>query len=359
VKGSLTAELGFGFASNPEELPAGGPGGSFADLNLDANMSVGMGERAAFFLGGSAAARRHESTVELADDESADIETGFTFTPYRSGGRHLSMRVGGRVGMYRATFVDPATGGEFLWGSDPTTAVPLGARFDHDFAAGFLDMRFRASRRVLLLLDSQVERRAFVDNYPGTSLEPLDDRTVIVRPGARVLISERVALEVGAPLILRSYDSMSALDAAGDPVRGELREYRTVGADLSVRIDPSKRWDLAFGVRGYDRADQYVGYYDASGLVAFASAAYFPGKGNAIRVFASHSNLDYSAARVDGAVNGALRGGTVVRGVAQYERDLVAHLALVVEAGALRSDNTDPLYEYDQQWGRAGIRFRL
>jgi len=359
AKGGLTVDLGFGFDSNPQELPAGGPGGAFWEVDVHSRLGVTLGDRAGFFLGGSAAGRRHESDVDLADDQSAEIESGFAFTPYRRGGRHLSLRAGGRLGMYRATFVDPATGGEFLWGSDPATAVPLGARFDHNVAAGFLDLRFRSGRRVLWLLDGHVERRAFVNDYDATSLEPLDDRTVIVRPGARLLLSESVVLEVAAPLILRDYASLSALDAAGDAVLGVPREYRTTGLDLSVQVEPSKRWDLAFGLSGYDRADQHAGYYDSSGLVAFASVACFPGARNAFRLFASHSELDYTAARVDGAVNGVLRGGTVVRGRAQYERELAPRFSLVIEAGALRSDNTDPLYKYDQRWARSGIRFRL
>ena len=362
----LAAELAYGYDSNPLELTdevpltSGSPSGAgFTQVSLDSRLSHQWTPRAGFFVAAAGRARSHGGSLEDADSSQGRIEAGLGMVLLARGERRLSAALRASYGMERSTFVDPATG-EIYAISDPNSRLEIPDRFDADVTSLNLDLRLRASRSLLFMLDSGIQFSDYDDDYDRIStLEPLDDRTITLRPGARWQISPRVRLDVTAELGNVRYDELSALQEDATAATGTRRRYRSTGVRTALRIEPTEALSLSIGAGMSDRTDLHEGYYDSSGVISFLSAAWKPVERTRLSMHVSYSGFEYDRAVIDPATNGDSRGGDQLRAVAALERELHSRLVLFGEGGAVRSDNQDPLYSFDRNWALAGLRFQL
>lgn len=362
----LLAELSFGYDSNPLELsdavaPTGRPaaGAGFAQLALDSRIAHQWTSRAGYFVSVAGRARSHGASLEDADSSQGRVEAGLGLVLVARGEKRLSAALRASYGMERSTFVDPATG-EIYAIADPNSRLEIPDRFDADVTSLNLDLRFRASRNLLFMLDSSVLRSNYDDDYDEIStLEPLDDRSLTLRPGARWQISPRVRMDVNAELGSLRYDELSALEADATEATGTRRQYESRGLRTAFRVEPTKALSFVIGAGMNTREDLHAGYYDASGVSGFLSAAWKPVERTRLGMHVSQSSFDYERAVIDPATNGHLRGGDLLRVVATLERELNSRLVLFGEGATARSDSPDPLYRFDRNWALAGLRFQL
>ncbi len=360
LKPTLELELGQGHDSNPLELPSDQEGGFFTQVELDAGLDVELNPEVGLFVHADGTRRLYRSALSDGDYGWADARAGAAFTPYHSGFRRLSVGLGGTYGSYRSTFIDPATGQVLLFGSDPNTAIEIPDRFDFDSAGAFLDLRLRLHRSVLLFLDSRIERRDFVDKYDEVpALQSLDDRTLTVEPGARWLVGDRVTLEGSFVWMDRKYDHLHSLDQEAVEVPGTRREYRYKGLGLTLGIDPYQDWNISLGHRGTERDDRFAGYYDSEGTWSFLSVAYSLHERNHFLVYASRRTLHYDNATVDLESDGRVRGGEILQVLGRADRGLGDHFSVFFEAALIRTDDRDPIYVYDRDLARVGLRWKL
>ncbi len=355
-----------GYDSNPLELPSeGGTGeiekGAFAQVDLGASLDRQLTRTFGFFLGAGGSTRLYQSRLRDGNQGWAEARAGLSLTPYRRGYGRFSMAIGGTYGLYRSSFVDPATGEIFEVGSDPATAVAVPDRFDFDSAGGFLDLRWRLRRRVLLFMDSALERRGYLESYADeTSLQPLDDRSLALEPGVRLMVGESFLLDLSLQWADREYAALNALDENADRVPGTRRSYRYAGYRIALHVDPGPGWELSLGLRTTDRADAYAGFYDYNSGYVFLSAAYHLGERTRFHVHLSRRDLRYDNALVDEAdPDSPYRGSEMLRFVGRGERAFGDHLSLFVEAGVARSDSEDPLYAHEREWAQAGLTVYL
>lgn len=354
----IRLDVGHGVDSNPLELPAREGSGSFTQLALDASIVGELGPRAGIFLSAGGSGRLYESGLDDGDSTSADARAGIALVPYRNGFRRLTLALGGTWGLYRSTFIDPETGQVFAYAVDPNTTVPIAGRFDFDSTGIFLDARFRIQPAVLLTLDTEMENRVFVEDYDIDSLDPLDDRTVSIRPGLRWDVARTATIDLSIEFSERRYDALAALGEDAFEVEGTRREYRYVAYRAGLDLDPLRNLNLTFGVESTDRDDTHAGYYDSRGLSAFITTRYDLGEKTRFRLDLSNLDLRYQNAFVGADPDGARRGGDIVRIRGRAERDLTGPLTLFVEAVSERSSNEDPLYEYDRNLAHAGLTLR-
>jgi hypothetical protein len=355
-----------GYDSNPLELPSdGGTGeietGAFTQIDLGASVDRQLGRTSSFFLGAGGSTRLYQSRVSEGNHGWADARAGLSLTPYRHGDRRFSVAIGGTYGLYRSSFVDPATGEIFEVGSDPAAAVSVPDRFDFDSVGGFLDLRWRLRRRVLLFLDSAIERRSYLESYADdTSLQPLDDRSLTLEPGVRVMVGESFLLDLSLQWADREYEALDALDESANRVPGTRRSYRYAGYRIALHVDPGPGWELSLGLRATDRGDAHAGFYDYSSGYIFLSAGYRLGDRTRFRAHLSQRNLRYDNALVDEAdPDSPYRGSEILRFVGRGERRFGDHLSLFIEAGVARTESKDPLYVYDREWAQAGFSVYL
>ena len=362
----LQAELSYGYDSNPleltDEVPLAGRSPSaagFAQVSLDSRHSHQWNPRAGFFVAAAGRARSYGSSLEDADTSQGRVEAGLGMVLAARGERRLSAALRASYGKASSTFVDPATG-EVYAIADPNSRLEIPDRFDSDVVSLNLDLRLRVSRNLLFMLDSGLQRSDYADDYDRIStLEPLDDRSYAFRPGARWQISPRVRLDLTAELGGTRYDELPALESDATTAVGTRRRYRSSGLRSAVRVDPTGALSFSLGVDMSDREDLHAGYYDASGIRSFLSAAWQPVERTRIALHISQASFDYERAVIDPTTNSDVRGGDRLRVVAGLERELHARLVLFGEGGSVRSDNEDPLYSFDRNWALAGLRFRL
>jgi len=348
-----------GYDSNPLQLPDGNRTAGFTQLGLGSTFSIEATRRIGFFASADVRHRLHYSDLSDADTTRGIAETGMGLVLFERGERRLSAAVRGSYLVSRSTFVDPATGEVYVV-SDPNFSASIPDRFDVDTAAVHLDLRLRVSRDLLLMLDSRYEQEDFVNDYGDVpSMESLDDTAVVVRPGARWQVSDRVRLDISAEWSNRRYRSLSALDESANLVGGTRREYRHTAARASVRIDPTERWSVAFGLGGVDRKDLYAGYYDSLGANGFLSVGWSPIARTRLQAHVSKTAYTYDRATLDNDPEGVLRGSDYLRASLVAERDLGDHMTAFVEGGTSRSDNPDILFAYRSNWGQTGLRFKL
>ncbi len=367
TKGEIEAQISQGYDSNPlelnqEALPSWGeaPRGSFTQVGLKSRLAHQWTSRAGFFVAARGQGRFHPSYLGDAETAGGQAEAGLGFVLFARGERRLSASLRGTYGLERSTFVDPATGVVYFEFADPNAPTPIPDRFDVNVTGAHLDLRLRASRDLLLMLDSALERQDYVEPYDDVpTLEPLDDRTLAVRPGVRWQVTGRVRLDVTAEWSDRRYAGVSALDEEALQAEGERRRYRTLTLRTAVRLEPSPKWSVQAGLGGSDRQDLFAGYYDSTGSNAFVSAAWAVTETTRLGLHVTQAVFDYERATLDNLPNGDRRGGDVLRGAASVEKDLGGHLTVFGEVGALRSGNQDPLYAYDRNWAHAGLRYRL
>ena len=350
-----------GYDSNPLELSEGDEAGLFSQLALEGALDVEWNHRVSLYGEMAGVARVYEHEVAGAEYGWADVRAGVAVVAVRRGQMRFTVAAGGSLGVSRATFIDPATGEVVLMGPDPNTIVPIPDRYDYDSRGVFLDLRWRLNAKLLLFLDSQLQRRAFTESYAEvpTLLQSLDDVTRTLEPGLRWQVGDRVSIDASAQWSERDYDELAALDQDGLEVAGTRREYRYTRYRVGVTVDPLSPWDVSVGAEGSGRDDTFAGYYDHLGAGAFVSAGYALGEKTRFRLHASQRGVRYDNALVDSDPDGPRRAGDLTRIVGRAERDLIRQLTLTIEAGTSRSDNKDPLYVYDRSWIQTGIRWKL
>lgn len=349
---------------NPGVLPPGTgvPAGASTQLGLAGRLSHQWSPRAGYFLAARGQGRLHASSLEAADTAQGGVEAGLGLVLFSRGERKLSAGLRGAWARDRGTFVDPGTGEVYLAApaSDPNTLVPIPDRFDVDVTAVHLDLRLRTSPRLLMMLDTSLQRQDYVEDYgEAAGLEKLDDRLLVLRPGVRWQMSGRVRLDVSAEWGRRDYDRLSALEEDATLAAGTRRSYRQAAIQTALRVQPSKAWTFSAGVTGSDRRDRHAGYYDSLGSSVFATGAWSPSGTARLALHLSRAGYAFDQATLDNTPNGDLRGGQTMRAAASVERDAGGHVTFFGEAGTLRSDSHDPLYAFRRSWARAGLRLKL
>ena len=365
---SLEVSVAQGYDTNPLELnpdvllsPLQVSGGSYTRLDLDARLAHSWNPRVGYFVSGRGQGHLFPSRVEEADSSSGRVEAGLGLVLFSRGQTKLSAALSGSYGEDRSTFVDPATGRMYVTLADPNTLAPIPHRFDASIASAGLDLRLRTSRALLFSLDTVVERQDYTQDYEDIpTLQRLDDRSMTIRPGMRWEISDRVRLDVTAEWNDRRYDELSALEEdATLAADGARRRYRTEGLRTVLRVAPTEDLSFQVGLGGVDRQDTHAGYYDSTGVNGFAAAAWSVTPNVRLGLRVSQAEVSYQRATLDFLPNGDLRGGTLLRLAGSVERDLGGHVTMFGEAGTARSDNADPLYDYQRTWAHAGVRCKL
>ena len=360
VDSRLQLDVVEGYESNPLELHEGAEPAPYTQASFGATLALQWSRRAGAFLRANGSGRSYASSASDADRLWGDLEMGLAVSPYRRGDKRLSLAFGGRGALMRSTFIDPATGQVYIVTPDPNTAVAVPHRFDYNSAAAFLDLRWRVHQRVLLALDTEAGRRHYVQDYTrSTGLDPLDDRSLTVVPGVRLDLTDLVGLDFSFEWTDRRFDRLDSLDETGGPVQDARRRYRYTGGLAALRLELSKRWTLRSGLRRTQRSDLFAGYYDSTGTFAFASSEFSATRGLRFGLDLSQRDTRYAHATVDGDPNGARRRGAGLRAAGRAEKDLGGHVTVLVEAGADRADDRDPLYQYDRNWAQAGLRLKL
>ncbi len=358
--GHLEVTLTPGYDTNPLELRDAADareGAAYTELGLDTGFNIQWTPLFGTFADLDGAIRAYESDLSDADRDWVELRAGATLTPYRNGARGFAVAFGGTFDAYRATYVDPATG-DVYHAFDGSRWVPVPDRFDFDAAGAFLDVRWRTHERVLVYLDSKAVDRRYAEDDSGT-LSSLDDRTVSLEPGVLLDLGERWRLDVSYRWSDRRYDDLPSLDRTAAEVPGERREYLSTGYSITFGFEPTDAIRLALGVTGQARDDRYAGYYDNSGVAVYAAADYSLGEKTRFRGWIARRDVEYDHATVGSLTSGETLDTDRLLAAARAERDLNRHLTILGEAGLDRTDSRDPLFTYDRNWVRAGIRFRL
>jgi len=352
-----------GFDSNPLLVSDDGPSGGFTQLRLDGGLTryVGAGSAAAFFLDGHATRRIDESRTSDAGHDGANLRLGAALSPGFAGHR-LAVSTGGRLAAYRGTFTDRATGRVYEAAvappTDPPSTRPIPGRLDFDSAGAFLNLRWKQGRRVTWSVATAWDRTKYVDDYAGsTDLDPLDHRSVTIRPGTSFRFGDLATLAFHVALTDLDYDDRPALDEAGAKVPGTTRTYHYARYQLHLQVKPAEPWSLHVGLAAGGRDDDYAGYYDSvsrSGSVALGR--YF-GRKSRLQLTASLRDVEYDHATVSGDPTDEIRGSDERYFAGRFTRTIGEHLRWYVEGGAQQTDSRDPVFAYDRDWVLTGIRF--
>ena len=362
VNTDVAVDLAVGYDSNPVRLSGGGEGSAYTDVRLETGAGWSLGSRAALLLSAEGARRFHGNGLEDADAGVAQAEARLAVSPVRRGSSLFMISIGGRYSLYRATFVDPASGDVYRVPAVPAT-IPAGDvaipdRFDTNAASGFLELNARIRDRVRCTLTSVLETARSVENYQaGTGLEPLDSTTTTLEPAIRWQVAKPIAFEVAYTWSRRSYDALPALTASGSEATGTAREYRYSGYRLSAHVKPDARWDVDLGFHALDRSDAFAGYYDSSGATSYLGVGRALGSKSRITLLASRLVLEYPNAPTLNLPSGEIRPTEGGRALTRFEHRLARGFTLLVEAGAQRNDNPDPLFTYRRIWTQTGFRY--
>ncbi len=367
TEADVQVDLSAGHDSNPlllsHEAPlleGAPPAAAFTEVGLASRLTHQWNPRVGFFVAADGSGRFHAASLDEADSSRGRVEAGMATMIFSRGDARMTAALRASFGAERSTFVDPATGGIYFVESDPNVMTAIPDRFDANLSTLNLDLRLRTSSRLLFLLDTSLLREDYTEDYEEIpTLEPLDARRWLVRPGVRWSISAHLRLDVTGEWGGTHYDDLSALEEDGSTATGTRRRYESGGVRAALRVTPSDTWAFSLGFGATDRHDTHAGYYDTTGDTVFGSLSWNPGQHTRLGLRAIQSVYDYERATVDGTLNGDRRGGDTLRVAATVERDLVERLTLFGEAGTLRSNNLDPLYEYDRHWALAGLRFKL
>lgn len=351
-----------GFETNPLRVTGAGPNGIFTDLLLDGRYRHEFGPRVEFFADADAWQRLYESGAADADYGGGAVRTGVALQPTSAGWDRLTLTAGGFYSLYRATYTDRATGEVFEVSGAPAASpstVSIPDRLDYDGSGLFVDAVWNQNRRLRLFLKTAFDRFDYVEDYTGTTeLDPLDYRSTRVEPGISWLVSQVVRLKFSVRWTDVDYDERPALDKNGLEVPDVDREYRYGQLRLSLRVTPTDRWKIYFGVGGSDRNDTYAGYYDYGSRWSYVAVDRILRDHGRIRLYGSLRDVDYDNATVTGEPEGTVLGNDVQRLLARYERGFRERLSLFVEGGMQRTDSKDPIYAYDTDWVLTGIQFR-
>jgi len=356
----LELAVSAGWDSNPLDLPWDEESSAFTSIDLDAALTSSWSPAISGFARIDGTTRFFESDFSDADLVLADTALGIGWTPRINGRRNVSIAFGVSYAVFRAAYVDPATGDVAFVQTGGSSQEEIRDRFDFDGVGGFMDLRWRARPHLLAFLDVEYVERDFAEDYDELpTVEPLDESSLRFKPGIRWLVSYNVALDVTFEISRREYDDLRALDQGATPVDGSRREYGYVGARISVRLQPTNSLNLAFGLRGTERDDTFAGYYDYEATGLFASAGYGFGDRTRVRLSLSQRSIRYDQATIGNDPSLPLQENDTFRVLGRVERDLNERFTWFVEASAERADSRDPIYEYDRDWARSGVSFRL
>jgi len=360
---NLEAEVAAGLDTNPLELSGevlpreAIPSGSFMQISAGGRLAGQWTDRAGWFASAEGHGRFHPSSFDEADASHGRMEGGLGLVLWSRGERRLSAALRGSFGMERSTFVDPATGSIYFAG-DPNAPHAIPDRFDRDATSVNVDLRFRASKRLLFLLDSSLVRDDYAEDGDRTApVDSLDGRSIVARPGVRWNITESIRLDVSTEWGSVAYDELPSLDENATAVPDEPRRYRSTQLRAALRVEPSARWSFSVGGAAGRRDDLHAGYYDSLGESAYGTASWSPREGLRMSLQMSRSHVDYEHATLDGTADGELRGGDVVTTSAAIEKDLFTHLTVRAQGARVASSNQDPLYTYDRAWALVGLRY--
>jgi hypothetical protein len=356
-----SVELFGGYDSNPLRVMGDGPDGAFSQLRLGGALTRAVAPSVSLCTNGEASRRFHEGGTAAADESGGDLQAGIVLSPDRLARGRLVLAVGGTYALYRATFIDPETGEVYraftVPESDPPTTTPVPDRLDHRIVGGFARLRWRQLPSLSLTLDVSRDRVDYAEDYAdATDLDPLDQRALVIEPGARWQMRAGMSLSYSMAWTDLEYRARPAVDASGQPVGDTVRAYRYLQHRLSLRAQPVAGWTLWTGLAHADREDTFAGYYDHTALTAFAAADWAPGAKSRVRLYAQARELDYARATVDGDPAGEVRSGDAQRLMARFERAWTRHLSWFVEAGGQREDANDAIFAHERQWSIAGLR---
>ncbi len=351
---SLT--LASGVDTNPLEVSADGPNGSFTLLGFSGNFSSDFSERTRYFLDGRVRSRLYESSTSDADRTAANVRTGFSLLPQRWGHGRLAFTFGTEYSVRRSTYIDSETGEiyDISTGSGP---VAIADRYDYDDLELFFKTYWKLNRRIRLSLGAEWHQANYVEDYteiPG--FYPLDSNSLVLTPEMRLRINGMATLYASVKFIDRDYDDRPALDMAGDEVAGTHREYHDTRYSLTILLKPN-RWKIRLGLSGADRSDTFVGYYDYASAGSRLSVQREIGTRSRVQLYASARELEYDNALVPGDPSLETRGKDVTRFTAKYDRQFLQRFSWFVEGGSERTDSQDPYWAYDSDWFQAGVRF--
>ena len=352
-----------GFDSNPLLVSDAGPSGAFTQLRLDGGLTryVGAGSAAAFFLDGHVARRTDESRTSDAGHDGGNLRLGVALSPGFAGHR-LVVFTGGRLAAYRGTFTDRATGRVYeaavVPPTDPPSTMPIPDRLDFDNTGAFLNLRWKQGRRLTWSIETSWDRTDYVEDYAeNTALDPLDHRSVTVRPGASFRLGDLATLAFHVALTDLDYDDRPALDEAGTKVPGTTRTYHYARHQLLLQVKPAEPWSLHVALAAGGRDDDYAGYYDSVSRSGSVAVGRYFGRKSRLQLIASLRDVEYDHATVSGDPTDEIRGSDERHFVGRFTRTIGEHLRWYVEGGTQQTDSRDPVFAYDRDWALTGIRF--
>jgi hypothetical protein len=358
VETDLGVDLALGYDSNPLAVSGERAGGAFADLDLDAGLTVRLHDRADLFARADAALRAHGGDLTDADERRLEARTGIVLTPHHGASSKFTLALGGTYALRRSTFTDPVTGEIYTvpTASDP---APIPDRFDRDDTGAFLELRWKVNHRVRLAVETVLLNSDYLADYaPDTELHSLDHRTRSVRPSILFRLADSAWVEVSGAWTDRDYEHQPARDLTGEEVPGTRRDFRYTGYSTALRFAPSHRWRMGLGMVTSSRDDAYAGYYDSGGMTSYAWASRQIRDRDRVQLFGSWREMEYDHAVIASDPDGDLRGSDALRFIGRYERETARRLILYLEAGTERTDDRDPVYTYDRDWVSSGFRYR-
>jgi hypothetical protein len=352
-----------GFDSNPLLVSDDGPSGAFAQLRLDGGVTryVGAGSAAAFFLDGHVATRADEGRTSDAGHDGGDLRLGVALSPGFAGHR-LVVSTGGRLAAYRGTFTDRATGRVYEAAvappTDPPSTMPIPDRLDFDSSGAFLNLRWKQGPRLTWSLETSWDHTDYVEDYEhDTDLDPLDYRSLTVRPGASLRLGDLASLALRVALTDLDYDDRPALDEAGTEVPGTTRTYHYAQYQLLLQVKPAEPWSLHVALGAGGRDDEYAGYYDSVSRSGSIALGRHFGRKSQLRLVASLRDVEYDHATVSGDPADDIRGSDEQRFAGRFTRTIGEHLRWFVEGGTRQTDGRDPVFAYDRDWVITGFRY--
>lgn len=353
-----------GYDSNPLRLADNRTAAVFSELRLDSVADLDVNESAGFFIELHGSLRLHERTTGGADYQQVNLRAGFDWMPYRSPSRQIAVALGGLYRSQRTTFLDPATGQDYVLVEDPAatppTTINLARRLDLDSTGAFLNMRWKASRRLQFALDTEFRRDDHRQDYRESPVvSSLDARRFMVVPGAAITLHNLARLRLAVGVTRLDYDERPSLDSQGNEVPGTTRTYDYTTYRLALDLLPAPRWDLRLGMLQTARDDTFAGYYTFKQRTAWVSVRRPVGRIHQWQGYLSLSDLNYATATVTGDPAGEVLSSEVLQFVGRYQRKVASAWTLFVEGGYQKSTNPDPVYAYDRDWSLVGITFRL
>jgi hypothetical protein len=276
----------------------------------------------------------------------------------------MNITLGAKYDQRRTVFTDPLSGDPYNYifvsqtGEIDSAEIP--DRFNHDERSLFLDTRWTLNNSVRISLEAISRWTDYKEDYLELpDLHSLDHQTSTLRPGILFRMAGAAWVELYYAWTDRDYDHQTARLVSGEEVPEVTRSFRYSGYGGSLRYLPRGKYNFTVGFIGSERDDTHEGYYDSSGRTSYISASRDILDDSRLILFGSRRNLSYDHATIANRQDGDLRGSETVKFIARYEHGVTERVELFIETGIERSDDQDPLYSYDRDWAKTGIRYRI